>query len=219
MYYPHRATYDYECYFDNVDQNGGQEKLTWCNHHELLSVSVASNVPNFDSARCFVSDGDPATLVGRMVSYLHEISEAAFNNLTEKFENVFSSIQELVELQQNQEDEQPRAQDGAAPTKKVAAEKLREELEHYLCELPVIGFNSSHYDLNFIKKHLYRRLKEAGDPVEMVIKRGGSYMLLKTKKLKFLDISNYLAPGYTLTKSFSKRMTVHTIWASFHMNI
>ena len=86
-----------------------------------------------------------------MVSYLHEISEAAFINLTEKFENVFSSIQELVELQQNREGEQLRARDETAPIKKVAAEKLREELEHNLCELPVIGFNSSKYSLNVIK--------------------------------------------------------------------
>ncbi|XP_038054119.1 uncharacterized protein LOC119726483 [Patiria miniata] len=34
----------------------------------------------------------------------------------------------------------------------------------------------------------------------MVIKRTGSYMSLKTQKLKFLDITNYLAPGYSYAK-------------------
>ncbi|XP_038054118.1 uncharacterized protein LOC119726482 [Patiria miniata] len=64
-YFPYRATYDYECYFDEVaDRNAGQGgKLKWCNRHELLSVSVASNVPNFESLRCFVSEGDPGDLV------------------------------------------------------------------------------------------------------------------------------------------------------------
>ena len=210
-YYPYRATYDYECYFDQVaDQNVGQQgKLTWCNRHELLSVSVASNVPNFETTRCFVSDGDPADLVLRMVNYLHEISQAASENLTDKFEGVFVRLREFIQRQKDQAGEgQQERRD--VPTKKLPGEKLQEELEHYLEELPVIGFNSSRYDINVIKKHLYNTLKQAGDPVEMVIKRGGSYMSLQTKKLKFLDISNYLAPGYSYAKFLKAYECPHT---------
>ena len=84
---------------------------------------------------------------------------------------------------------------------------MQEELEHYFGELLVIGFKSSKYGLNIIIEYLFQRLKEAGDPVEIVIKRGGNFVALKTKTLKSLDISNYLPPGY----SYEKFLNAHEL--------
>ena len=41
--------------------------------------------------------------------------------------------------------------------------KLREQLDEYLQELPVLGFNSGKYDINVMKRYLYPVLQET-DP-------------------------------------------------------
>ena len=69
-YYPYRATYDFEIYFHNLpqtDEDDKQKKLRWEAQHDLLSVSVASNIPGHEAPQCFVSDGSPAQLVSDMV--------------------------------------------------------------------------------------------------------------------------------------------------------
>lgn len=63
----------------------------------------------------------------------------------------------------------------------------------------MLGFNSGKYDINIIKRYLYPVLQET-DPLKFIIKRTSTYMALTTEKLKFLDISNYLAPGYSYAK-------------------
>ena len=72
--------------------------------------------------------------------------------------------------------------------------QLKEKLNAYIQELPVLGFNSGKYDLNALKEFPY--LIET-QPVKVTVKRTSNHMCLKTEYLKFLDITNYLAPGFT----------------------
>ena len=44
-YYPYRATFDFECYFNDERLPSDSDKLQWSARHVPLSVSVASNVP------------------------------------------------------------------------------------------------------------------------------------------------------------------------------
>ena len=67
-------------------------------------------------------------------------------------------------------------------------------MDKYLHELPVVGFNSGSSDINVIKKYLFSYLVK--NEVKFVIKRNNNHMCLKTERLKFLDITNYLAPGF-----------------------
>ena len=58
-YFPYRATFDFESYFQPVPERlQGRGKLAWERRHELLSCSVASNVPGLKEAQCFVTDGN-----------------------------------------------------------------------------------------------------------------------------------------------------------------
>ena len=69
--------------------------------------------------------------------------------------------------------------------------------------MPVTGFNSGRYDLNTIKQFLvpYLLLGDASETAScFVIKRGNTSMCLSTKKLKFLDMVNYLASGFSYDK-------------------
>ena len=81
-------------------------------------------------------------------------------------------------------------------TKAHPLEKLQEKLELYLMELPVLGFNSGKYDINAAKNPFFAHLVKH-EQVKFVIKRNNNHMCLKTLHLKFRDITNYLAPGFS----------------------
>ena len=82
-----------------------------------------------------------------------------------------------------------------------------------MCEIPVLSFNGSKYDINLMKQYLHKSLADINETVSFAIKTANSYMALKTTHFKFLDIRSYLAPNYsydafikaykcTLTKGF-----------------
>ena len=85
---------------------------------------------------------------------------------------------------------------GEENTKVHPLEKLQEKLELYLIELPVLGFNSGKYDINAAKNRFFSHLVKH-EQVKFVIKRNNNHMCLKTMHLKFLDMTNYLAPGFS----------------------
>ena len=76
-------------------------------------------------------------------------------------------------------------------------EKILNEFYSYCKELIVLGFNSASYDLNLIKPTLIQILLK---DIQFVIKRTNSYLCLKTSKLRFLNIKNFLAPGFSYCK-------------------
>ena len=170
-FYTYRVTFDFECYFKHHAQhprNG--EKLTWEADHVPLSVSVCSNVPGYAQPRCFVTTGDTSDLIKRFLDYLLEISEASYLLLLEQF-----STDCCVD-----DDESDSERDDDVETDRKSRhplEKLREKLDEYLHELPVVGFNSGSYDINVIKKYLFSYLVK-NEEVKFVIKRNNNHMCL-----------------------------------------
>ena len=69
------------------------KKLTWTAVHVPVSLNVCSNVPNFEYPVCFVSDGDPMSLVKK--SRLSGKNLAAYNILRPKYQFVFGKLQQL----------------------------------------------------------------------------------------------------------------------------
>ena len=78
-------------------------------------------------------------------------------------------------------------------------QKLRDRFEDYLKKIPVVGFNSGRYDLNAVKKFLFPVLVK-DEEVQSTIKRNHNFMCLLTEHLRFLDVTNFLAPGFTYDK-------------------
>ncbi|CAH3132565.1 unnamed protein product [Porites lobata] len=91
-YFPYRATFDFECMFNRQTGLNNTEKLTWNAKHIPLSVSVCSNVPDYDQPKCFVSDGDSKQLVKEMLEHLVKISERSYDLLRKEFNFLFESI-------------------------------------------------------------------------------------------------------------------------------
>ena len=81
----------------------------------------------------------------------------------------------------------------------IEDESLSEKLTNHIRCLPVIGFNSGKYDINVVKSLLLPTLTRT-TKIKFVVKRQNNFMSIKTAQFNFLDISNYLAPGYSYAK-------------------
>ena len=195
-FYPYRATFDFECFFTGDNLPANSDKLQWSARHVPLSVSVASNVPGYEPALCFVTDGDADKLVGCMMTRLNTISDAAFASLLPLYADVLADLdarkyaweEDITEAEEEEEAEGGRNN----PYKTLIGQLLG-----WLRQLPVIGFNSGKYDLNMIKRSFVPLLISNN---AAVIKRQNTYMCLYTDELKFLDMVNFLAPGVSYAK-------------------
>ena len=195
-YYPYRATFDFECYFDRDNVPADTDHVQWVARHVPLSVSVASNVPGHEDAQCYITNGDSNKLVEEMVNNLITISDAAYDSLKPSYESVLNELEARKEAWDDAESE-ANAEEEEESSKTNPFNTLAGQLHDWLRQLPVIGFNSGKYDLNMIKRSFVPLLISNN---AAVIKRQNTFMCLSTNKLKFVDICNYLAPGFSYDK-------------------
>ena len=200
-YYPYRGTFDFECYFSDELLPINSDKLQWSARHVPLSVSVASNVPGYEPAQCYITDGDSDKLVADMMVHLTAISDTAYDALLPSYVDVLADLDarkhawEEETKEAEEEDEEQEAENGKKTVNPYKT--LENQLQVWLHQLPVVGFNSGRYDLNAIKKFFVPLLIHNN---AAVIKRHNTYMCLSTDQLKFVDICNYLAPGVSYDK-------------------
>ena len=195
-YFPYRATFDFECYFSDERLPVNSDKLQWSARHVPLSVSVASNVPGYEPAQCYVTDGDSDKLVADMMDHLTAISDAAYESLLPLYADVLEEMKTRKEAwDEEEEEEEENGKKTVNPCK-----TLEKQLQTWLRQLPVIGFNSSHYDLNVVKKFFIPYMLKGNDKTRFVIKRQNTFICFSTTNLKFLDVTQYLAPGVSYDK-------------------
>ena len=195
-YFPYRATFDFECYFSDERLPVNSDKLQWSARHVPLSVSVASNVPGYEPAQCYVTDGDSDKLVADMMDHLTAISDAAYESLLPLYADVLEELKTRKEAwDEEEEEEEENGKKTVNPCK-----TLEKQLQTWLRQLPVIGFNSGHYDLNVVKKFFIPYMLKGNDKTRFVIKRQNTFMCFSTTNLKFLDVTQYLAPGVSYDK-------------------
>ena len=197
-YYPYRATFDFECYFNDERLPTNTDHVEWIARHVPLSVSVASNVP------CYITDGDSDKLVEEMMNNLIAISDAAYDSLLLSYVDVLADLdarKHAWEEETKEAEEEEEAENGKKTVNPYKT--LEKQLQAWLHQLPVLGFNSGRYDLNAIKKFFVPLLihnNTAERASCFVIKRQNNFMCLSTDKLKFLDMVNFLAPGVSNAK-------------------
>ena len=207
-FYPYRATFDFECFFNGENLPTVTDHVQWVARHVPLSVSVASNVPGYEASRCFVTDGNSKKWVEDMMTYLQTISDAAFKTLKPSYEseldklNTLKEVWDHVETEYRNEKKDDLGEEGKKNMTKPF-KSLLGQLFGWLHQLPVIGFNSGKYDMNVIKRFFVPYLltpSEDEDESCFVIKRQNTLMCFSTYKLRFLYIINYLAPGFSYDK-------------------
>ena len=76
-------------------------------------------------------------------------------------------------------------------------------------QITILGFNSQKYDIPLIRTYLPSSIIKHECIPKQIIKKMNGYMTHSTKKMKFLDITNYMAAGTSL-KAFYESYSVST---------
>ena len=101
-YSQYRATFDIEVYYPREGTNlrKKREKLEYTAEHQLLSISVASNVPGHEEAKCFVVEGEgreqARQTVVTFVENLEKIAEKASQLELQCFTPLLNRIEETL---------------------------------------------------------------------------------------------------------------------------
>ena len=192
QFYPFRTCYDFEAYF----KDGGAKFVAV---HIPMSFSVCSNIPGYEHAD-FYTDSDPDVLIEKFLNILNIHSDAAYQILYSKYKPYLKKLDDLSKEVREKEAQM----NGEASEKNNYYDDLSNELRSWLQVLPVLGFNSGKYDVNMICDPLMNLLKHTTtvdenkttvNRAQMIIKKNNSFMAIRTQKLQFLDITNYLSAG------------------------
>ena len=151
------------------------------------------------------------------------MGEKKYRAVEERFEYIFDQLEQLKAqemdrleeanfaaddfLDDDNDDVEMDNDDNATNEGMKKLDKLYKRFEAYCKELVVFGFNSAGYDIKLIKKDLFKELCEHGQQPTFTVKKSGKYPCIKTEHLKFLDVLQFLSPGYNL-KSFFKAFGV-----------
>lgn len=177
--------FDFESVLKKLD-NEATEKLEWTHHHIPISVSVCSNIAGHDRPQCFVNENIDE-LLKSMIFALTDIQLECTHLAQLKWGPFMESLKEsLRSLDEDEEDDR-------AEIEKV--KKLMGKLKAYISNIPVLGFNSSKYDLNLVKSKLAKHLNLNEQEHGFTVKKANAYACIATDAFKFLDISHFLAPG------------------------
>ena len=207
-YYPYYSVFDCESFQSSKNLPKDTETIHWESHHNLASVSLCSNVNGFTEPVCFVNDsGSEFSVVRRMLDYLTKLSELCYERLLISYSDVFTELDKQRQLAVRRENLANAY--GSVEGVERKFDRLRAELQKYLRDLPVFGFNSGKYDIPLIKHHMLKYFQDNDEEVKYVIKKGTNHMCVQSERLRFLDITNYLAPGFSYSQ-YLKAMEVES---------
>ena len=200
--FPWFVCYDFEALLQKVHDQP-TDMLQWTHKHIPISVSICSNVEDHTNPLCLV-DADQDQLVKSMVNHIKQIAQRVYELAVKKWGWVLATIEQRIqkddvmleeEDSENEMDDQPMEDNREKRQPSHPLKKIYSELEKYMSQVPVIGFNSAKYDLNLIKRCLAKHLNIHEDSEAFVVKKNNAYMCIATESLKFLDMSQYLAAG------------------------
>ena len=166
--YPHAIVYDFEAYQDTSKAVRPTSDLFYESEHVPISVSLADTL---NPEPEYIVSRDPVELIRLFHQSLERRHTAIVADVVEKFRT---------------------------PDIEGIPEKQGEEIVKWVYQVPVLGFNSGHYDLKLIRQHFIPLL--AQDPGTFAAEKNGRIMFINTPKFKFLDVLNYLGPGITYEK-------------------
>ena len=227
------ACFDFEAYqrdfregLDQVEEIECEEGTSWNKVHVPVSFSVGCNLEGVKTKH--VLSKDPEELTAKLVGTLFEMADKKYRAAVERFEYIFEQINFLMQMERNNlsemngdmavsvadfldnagdDDLEMDEHRGLMSKHMKSLENLYGKFEGYCKELAVFGFNSAGYDIKLIKKYLFKELCEHGQQPSFTVKKSGKYPCIKTEYFKFMDILQFLAPGYNL-KSFFKAFGV-----------
>ena len=166
--YPHAIVYDFESYQDTSKAERPTRNLLYESEHVPISVSITDTLHPEPE---YIVSRDPADLIHRFYQSLERRYEAIRVDVVDKF---------------------------GLPDIDGISEKQGKKILEWFNQVPVLGFNSGHYDLKLIRQYFVPLM--AQDSEVFAAEKNGRIMFINTPKFKFLDVMNYLAPGITYDK-------------------
>ena len=166
--YPHAIVYDFESYQDTSKAERPTRDLFYESEHVPISVSIADTLHPEPE---YIVSRDPAELIHRFYQSLERRYEAIRADVVDKF-----GLPDIDGISESQ------------------GKRILKGINH----VPVVGFNSGHYDLKLIRQYFIPLM--AQDSEVFAAEKNGRIMFINTPKFKFLDVLNYLAPGITYDK-------------------
>ena len=205
-YHPYYAVFDCEVFFTHSknDLPNNSPTISWESKHNLASISVASNVAGFTQPVCFVRETDvtEGEIVQEMLKYLQAMSDHCYHKLRyERYHKIFRALERKkieavkLEIKAGNFEQMNFIQSIKFVGQKY--DRLIKELDTYIAELMVFGFNSARYDLPLIAPLLIGTHISEKKQCGYVVKKGTSYQTLSLGRLKFLDVCNFIAPGFS----------------------
>ena len=176
--YPHAIVYDFEAYQDASKAARPTCNLSFESEHVPLSVSLADTL---NPEPEYIVSKDPNELIHLFHQSLERRHEAILADVVDKFR---------------------------LPDIEGISASQGKEILRWFTHVPVVGFNSGHYDLKLIRKHFVPLM--ARDKDVFAAEKNGRVMFINTPKFKFLDVMNYLAPGITYHKWVKTYGAIHT---------
>lgn len=193
--------------------------MSWTHEHQPVSFSMCSNVPNHLEP-VFEFDSNVESLVRKFVQRAYQIQSTAQKYMKSRFSAVFKKLsieaKKLQELSEETDEDETNEDENdddddfdddendmhrAVNTPLVKhIKRIQGRLENYVNEIPILGYNSGKYDLNLIKSKLADCLELDKSERNFVVKKCNQYMCISNGDLKFLDISNFEAPGFSYDK-------------------
>ena len=166
--YPHAIVYDFESYQDKTKASQPTRDLSYESKHVPISVSIADTS---NPEPKYIDSRDPNELLRLFYLALERRSDAIREDIAQKYRP--PDVEGLLEAQK----------------------KL---IDQWCDQVPVLGFNSGHYDMKLIQKYFITHLAQENGIV--AAEKEGRIMFIKTPRYNFLDIMNYMAPGTTYDK-------------------
>ena len=166
--YPHAIVYDFESYQDKSKAACPTRDLSYESQHVPISVSIAETL-NPESE--YIVAKDP-----------NELIHLFYQSLERRHAAIVADVEERYF---------PPDPEGIPTTHGNL-------IMNWINQVPVVGFNSGHYDLKLIRKYFVPVMTQ--DKGIFAAEKNGRIMFINTPKFKFLDVMNFLAPGITYDK-------------------
>ena len=206
LYYPFVVTYDIECFLSREGLPCNTPSRTFDSRHEPLSVSVCSNVPGYTEPVCFIRRVDSSTaeeMIEEFVRYIYKISRRAEELTSRKFSGLYQRVQSAVARAAAAEklfEDDGFSKPGVYRSREELC-GLLEQLDKHISSIPVVGFNSAKYDAPIMKGYMLRAIQDIEDEdFTFVVKRVNSLTCVESRSFRFLDILNFIAPGFSYEK-------------------
>ena len=68
-YYPYECAFDFEAMLKKIATKDNEKKLQIVSEHVPVSVSIFSNVPEYDDKPIFICDSEPKKLIKNFVKH------------------------------------------------------------------------------------------------------------------------------------------------------